>query len=81
MLAGPAVKTGKSPSHIMSPVKPEDIEAAGELLTDIVKTELSAVQLFELVTATLIWSPLTKSVRVTTLDALAGPKLMLFLKN
>ena len=54
MLAGPAVKTGKSPSHIMSPVNPEDIEAAGELLTDIVKTELSAVQLFELVTATLI---------------------------
>ena len=38
----------------MSPVKPEDIEAAGGLLTDIVSTVLSEVQLFELVTATLI---------------------------
>ena len=53
-MAGPAVKTGKSPSHIMSPVKPDEIDAAGGLLTDIVNTELSVVQLFELVTATLI---------------------------
>ena len=80
-MAGPAVKTGKSPSHIISPVKPDEIDAAGGLLTDMVNTELSAVQLFELVTATLIWSPLTKSVRVTALEELTGPKLILFLKN
>ena len=48
------MNTGKSPSHIISPVNPEEIEAAGGLLTDMVSTALSEVQLFILVTATLI---------------------------
>ena len=72
---------GNSPSHIVSAVKPDDIEAAGRFVTDITIGADTAVQLFTFVTSTVIWSPVTKSFRVRELFVELAPKLMLFLKN
>ena len=48
------MKIGKSPSHIVSAVKPEDKAAAGGLLILIIVGAETAVQPSVLVTATVI---------------------------
>ena len=74
------MKIGKSPSHIVSAVKPEDKAAAGGLLTLITIGAETVVQLSVLVTATVIWSPLF-AVVVTTFAALGPTKVIPFRMN
>ena len=75
------MKIGVPLSHMISPVKPEEILAAGTDETVITIGEETVVQLLLLVTATVILSPVTKSVREIVFVVAEAPRLTLFLKN
>ena len=53
-MAGPAVNIGVSPSHIVSAINPEEIVAEGRAVMFITVAAETVVQLFAVVTATVI---------------------------
>ena len=80
-MAGEAVNTGKSPSHMVSAINPLEIEAVGRgVMFKTVAAEI-VVQLAPSVTSTVIWSKLVNAVELMVLEGLGAPRLEPLLKN
>ena len=75
------MNTGKSPEHIVSPVKPDDKEAEGGGVMFKTVAADKVVQLAELVTSTVIWSRLVNAVELYVLEELGAPNVAPLLKN